>query len=197
MFQIVELTLFSHWASALINDDFSGLSDEEAVIVNDFMIEFDFLYCVDVKDDNHFTNTHDMHGGMAGDCSTFIFHRPFGANEPITPMQKAVAEWLADTDQWDLEYGPEGRYKDLQHGGCISGMADPVTTYADTTAFYAKHQKEIDALLYEAMLNTGATIPQTVSDLWDDEDPLGRCPSNQNLLAWYGWERAADYLMQE
>jgi hypothetical protein len=59
----------------------------------------------------------------------------------------------------------------------------------DTTAFYKKYQDEINELLSESMESMGLyDFSDIFGDKWDKEDPLIRDCSNQNLLAWFGFE---------
>jgi len=61
--------------------------------------------------------------------------------------------------------------------------------YHNTVAFYKKYQDEINKLLSDAMNDSGLyDLSELFGDKWDKEDPLIRDCSNQNLLAWFGFE---------
>lgn len=64
----------AHWASPLINDDYSGLEESEHAEV----IEFLFINketlgsCINVSDDSWFAHSNDAHT-LACDVATFTF----------------------------------------------------------------------------------------------------------------------------
>lgn len=68
-------TLPTHWATALMYGDTSGLDehDEEALLL--VTAGEDLPDCVDVLDDSSFLKYHDAqpYGVLPCDCSTFIF----------------------------------------------------------------------------------------------------------------------------
>jgi len=74
--QFIEVKLYSHWASALINGDYSGLEDEEEGDLNEYLSEeapkHDMFYCVGKADDNHFGRP-DIPAWLPGDISTYTF----------------------------------------------------------------------------------------------------------------------------
>ena len=112
-----------------------------------------------------------------------------------TPLQKHVEEWLNQDHGYDD--GAEGMYRDLSYGGCESGMVGHLIYYGDTVDFYDKHQQEIDTMLAELCDDMGATPAGIFGDKWDASDPLAREVYNKNLLAWFGFEETARYLMEE
>lgn len=73
--ELMELTLPDMWASPLINNDCTGLSDNEHDTFNEFCDnELEGLHCLDVKDDSTFVKYHDAKQyALASDCSTFVF----------------------------------------------------------------------------------------------------------------------------
>jgi hypothetical protein len=117
-------------------------------------------------------------------------------NKATTDLQKAVRKWLKATGK-DYDDGPKGAYHDLAYGGCESGMVGSLIYYHDTVKFYDKHQAEIDAMLAEFCDGCGTTPPGIFGDKWDNTDPLARDTCNKNLLAWFGFEETARYLMEE
>lgn len=73
---LYEFTLPDHWASALINDDWTGIEDpEEEKCILQFLGDNPGLVCVDVRDDSSFVKYHDAadYGVLASNCSIFIF----------------------------------------------------------------------------------------------------------------------------
>lgn len=77
--QIQEYLLPSHWASALINGDYSGYDPEDIANINAFtdsmVREHGKCWCVGVGDDTQFTRYHDASDIMplAADCVEFQF----------------------------------------------------------------------------------------------------------------------------
>ena len=65
----------SHWASALVNDDWFNLEEEEIESLQSFIAnELHDLKCLDVKDDSSFQLPPSYYPWLlAGDYSTFIF----------------------------------------------------------------------------------------------------------------------------
>ena len=47
------------WASALINDDWTGLEDEDESALKAWLEAFEPGYCIDVSDEPFFTKWHD------------------------------------------------------------------------------------------------------------------------------------------
>lgn len=105
---------------------------------------------------------------------------------PTTPLQTAVHNWY----QSEVEDGYTTAIDDLLQHGCQSGMVPGLIYYTDTTAFYLKHQREIQALITELADDCGCSIGDLLRD-WDKSDPFANETSNQNLLAWFGFEETA------
>ena len=111
------------------------------------------------------------------------------ANE--TNLERAARLWMNDKGT-DYSDGWRGAYKDLEYGGCSSGMVSDLIYYNDTKRFYARHRADISTLLFEQLDSTGFDGPGALfGDKWDKEDPLALEQSNQNLLAWFGFEESA------
>ena len=82
--------------------------------------------------------------------------------------------------------------KDLSENGCVSGMVPELVYYGDTEEFYAQHESEIDDLLADSLSEFGYDSPaQFFGDNWDTSDPLANESNNQNLLAWFAFEKIA------
>ena len=75
MAERIEERLPSHWASALINDDWTGLEEEECEGLQSFIAnELNGLNCVDVEGDSSFQLAPSYWPWLlAGHYSTFIF----------------------------------------------------------------------------------------------------------------------------
>ena len=107
-----------------------------------------------------------------------------------TPLERHVRRWI-NMEAKEREDGAAGVYKDLQYGGCQSGLVGHLIYYRDTVRFYRRHMREIDRMLQERVSDTGESIGCLFGDNWDSEDPLARDDSNQNCLAWFAFEEAA------
>jgi exonuclease III len=84
--EVDTITMPAFWATALINDDRTGMSDAEEAAMDAFMqdIEADGWYVVDVvrnddgeADEARFTWSYRLHGGDAngGDVIDYVIHR--------------------------------------------------------------------------------------------------------------------------
>lgn len=92
-------------------------------------------------------------------------------------------------DEWGNYDDKKNIFTDVLHYGCQSGTVGFLIYYHDTIAFYKKYQDEINELLSDSMTNSGLyDLTDLFGDKWDKEDPLIRDCSNQNLLAWFGFE---------
>lgn len=116
--------------------------------------------------------------------------------KPQTGLEQAVAQWLRKRGQ-DYADGAAGAYRDLEYGGCQSGVVGHLVYYHDTVAFYERHKTEINVMLYEMLFSTGLSVSELFGDKWDAADPLALETPNQNLLAWFGFEEAARRLMED
>jgi hypothetical protein len=67
-------TLPSHWGSALINADYSGLNVECEKEINDFIERVQPGYCVGMSEESWFTHSNDAHT-LACDVAEFTFHK--------------------------------------------------------------------------------------------------------------------------
>jgi hypothetical protein len=111
------------------------------------------------------------------------------ANE--TKLERVARVWL-NSRAADYSDGWKGVYKDLEYGGCESGLVGKLIYYNDTTRFYRRHRADINALLTEAMQSSGLkSMTELFGDKWDIDDPLAQNDLNQNLLAWFGFEESA------
>ena len=69
-------TLPTAFASVLINDDWTGCSEEDEEIITTILAnELNSVHCVDVSEETFFCKYHDAkpYGWLADDCSEFFF----------------------------------------------------------------------------------------------------------------------------
>lgn len=73
--ETITYSLPEHWASALINDDATGLSESEHCELLDWLEYYKPGFCVNVSDSHFFTENHDARdfGVLACDCLEFTF----------------------------------------------------------------------------------------------------------------------------
>jgi hypothetical protein len=105
-----------------------------------------------------------------------------------TRLEKNALRWLNDSA--DYKNGATGRFADLMHGGCQSGIVGHLIYSRDCRTFLKRHRDEINALLAEALSECGGTSPAELLRDWDASDPLG-VDVNADKLAWFGFEQAA------
>jgi hypothetical protein len=105
-----------------------------------------------------------------------------------TRLERNALNWLNDSA--DYQDGATGRFKDLMHGGCQSGIVGHLIYSMDCRTFLKRHRDEINKLLGEEIETYGFISPAEYLKDWDREDPLG-LDANADKLAWYGFETAA------
>jgi hypothetical protein len=115
-------------------------------------------------------------------------------NNATTKLESA-AQKIINNHAADYDNGVEGFMKDLNYGGCESGLVGELVYHVDTLKFYKTHKSEINNLLKESMSESGIKDPgQMFGNKWDSDDPLALDTNNQNLLAWFGFEVTAQNL---
>jgi hypothetical protein len=110
-----------------------------------------------------------------------------------TRLERHVQKWINEQAKGYTD-GATGAIHDLMQGGCSSGYASHLIYYRDTVKFFQTHRRDISALLAEMCQNTGQQPSEMFGAAWDKDDPLAQEDSNRNLLAWFGFERAAQIL---
>jgi len=116
--------------------------------------------------------------------------------KPQTKLERHVAKWLRAQAK-DCGDTIQGVYHDLMEGGCRSGMVSHLIYYDHTIKFYRSYRVEINQLLTSAMCDFGSCSPVDIfGDKWDTDDPLACATTNQNLLAWFGFEETARLLCE-
>jgi hypothetical protein len=106
-----------------------------------------------------------------------------------TKLEKAVQR-IINAHAPNYGDGVWGFQRDLEQGGCVSGLVSELIYYADTLPFYRKHKKEIDELVYCLCEETGQH-PADLFTGWEKSDSFAVETHNQNLLAWVGFEETA------
>lgn len=112
-----------------------------------------------------------------------------------TKLEKRVARICKEYAR-SYERGMPAFMEDLQYGGCQSGLIGELIFHTDTLRFYRRYRDEIDTLLKETLSDFGMKAPAELFANWDDDDPLAHEQSNQNLLAWFGFEETATRLFE-
>lgn len=105
-----------------------------------------------------------------------------------TRLERNALNWLNDSA--DYNDGAKGRYKDLMHDGCQSGIVNHLIYSVDCRSFLKRHREEVNDLLGEALEEYGTTNPGDFLKDWDASDPLG-LNINADRLAWFAFETAA------
>lgn len=72
--EVIKYRLPVYWAGALVNGDYTGLSDEEEQKINNFLKQTDG-YPVGVEWETEGFYSHNDANSIAGDCADFIFHK--------------------------------------------------------------------------------------------------------------------------
>ena len=109
-------------------------------------------------------------------------------------IRDEVIEWLAEFK--DEVEEDTVRLRQLAEHGCMSGMVGGLTYYRDTCEFFEKHKLEIQTMLSTDLDDYDASLTDLFPD-WDMGDPLVLDTQNQNLLAWYAFERTASDVLRE
>ena len=71
--ETVNLILPAHWASALVNADYTGLSNREIAEVDTWQNSNTHNSPVDVSRESEFVAFHDAPGVLPADCLTYTF----------------------------------------------------------------------------------------------------------------------------
>ena len=72
--EVIKYRLPVYQAGALVNGDYTGLSDEEEQEINNFLKQTDG-YPVSVEWETEGFYSHNDANSIAGDCADFIFHK--------------------------------------------------------------------------------------------------------------------------
>lgn len=107
-------------------------------------------------------------------------------NAAETDLERAVAEMAGERGEDCAAF-----IEDVLSGGCANGTVGELIYYNDTVTFYRKHKKDIQKLVTELMSDCGeVSLKGLFGDKFDNDDIFCEDFSNQNLLAWFGFEEA-------
>lgn len=114
--------------------------------------------------------------------------------KPQTGLEKATKKILLEnTSGIDVK----AYLKDLFEYGCASGIVCGLIYHWETVSFYKKNKTEIADLLLQVMSKCGVSCPtELFGDTFDADDLLCAKTNNQNLLAWFAFERTAKIISE-
>ena len=102
-------------------------------------------------------------------------------------LTKNVCNYVID--KWHDYDSKKAIFTDVLNYGCQSGIVGSLIYYSDTMKYFEKYREEIASLVYDLMVGTGLySLKELFGDKYDESDPLLQDYTNQNLLAWYGFE---------
>lgn len=110
-------------------------------------------------------------------------------------LKEAAKEWIEE--KIADGYTKQEAIDELMSHGCQSGMVPGLIYYTDTTKFFEEHKAEINELLKDTLWSTGLGTAELFGDKWDTNDPLCMDTTNQNLLAWFGFEETVRAMEDE
>lgn len=110
-------------------------------------------------------------------------------------LKEVAQEWIEE--KIADGYTKQEAIDELMSHGCQSGMVSGLIYYTDTTKFFEEHKDEINALLKDTLWSTGLDTAELFGDKWDTDDPLCMDTTNQNLLAWFGFEETVRAMEDE
>lgn len=114
---------------------------------------------------------------------------------PQNGLEKATKKILLENTS-DID--AKAYLKDLFQYGCISGIVNGLIYYWETMSFFKKNKIEIADLLLEVMFNYGVSCPSELfGDEFDTDDFLCVKTNNQNLLAWFAFEKTAKTIAEK
>ena len=110
-------------------------------------------------------------------------------------LKEVAQEWIEE--KIADGYTKQEAIDELMAHGCQSGIVSGLIYYADTTKFFEDHKGEINKLLKDTLWSTGLDTAELFGDKWDTDDPLCMDTTNQNLLAWFGFEESVRALGED
>lgn len=114
--------------------------------------------------------------------------------DPASKLEKRV-QAIINRMGGEYDEGVVRAMEDVRYGGCSSGIVPDLIYNTDTVKFYRAYRNEINALLAEDCREMGQAPQDMLAGGWDNDDPLALEQSNQNLLAWYGFETVVNIFM--
>lgn len=107
-------------------------------------------------------------------------------------LEEVVLAEIVEEIETCYENREEEFFEDLFRNGCISGMVSSLVYYTETQKFFKEHSEEINEMISETINSIGCdSLTGIFGDKFDKEDFLCLEQSNQNLLAWFGFEETA------
>lgn len=116
--------------------------------------------------------------------------------ESKNDLEKEVYNYIIDS--WKDYNDKKAIITDVLDHGCASGIVGSLIYYTDTMRFYSTYKDQINELLYNLMECCGIWELQKIfGRRFDEEDPLCLDATNQNLLAWFGFEETLRNIANE
>lgn len=110
-------------------------------------------------------------------------------------LRDAVIDYVLKS--WDDYENKEDIFLDVKRQGYHSRIVRNLFPYSRTEEFYNKHKREINALLFETMWETGLSPLEIFGDEWLETDPLCLGTNNQNLLVRFGFVERLTFIGYE
>ncbi|MDD4815522.1 MAG: hypothetical protein PHQ62_00055 [Clostridia bacterium] len=102
-------------------------------------------------------------------------------------LTKKVCNYVIE--KWQDYDDKSNIFTDVLKYGCQTGVVSELIYYSDTTKFFKTYREEIASLIYDLMVGTGLySMKDLFGKKYDEADPLVSDITNQNLLAWFGFE---------
>ena len=112
-----------------------------------------------------------------------------------SPLTKAICDFVIR--RWHDYTDKKRIFTEVLSHGCVSGCVAELIYYSQTTAFYERHPREINAMISESMREVEAQSPKDMFREWEESDYFAEGVNNQNLLAWYGFEKTLWRIAQQ
>jgi len=87
--------------------------------------------------------------------------------------------------------------RDVTEHGCTNGIVGKMIYLKDTIPFYERHKQEIWQRVVDCLDEGGLGGPAELFPSWDNNDLAALQTSNQNLLAWFGFEAACESILAQ
>lgn len=147
MIKTVNYMLPTWCACPLINNDCSGISEEEEQTLDEWLAsmscEGETFYCVGVSEETHFTNIHGLFSGVS-DCASFTFQTGICNEQEKEFITQALETLLWSETMTDEEGECLGNYRDNYNVSDIKkGFPEFVNDCVD---FIEANQELLDSL---------------------------------------------------
>jgi hypothetical protein len=101
-------------------------------------------------------------------------------------LELLVARWSARLAS-DHDGDAAGALRDLNYGGCISGVVGGMIYYRDTCRFYERNKEWIWEALQQRADDYGGSLAENVAQVMGE---AGNLDQFENNLAWFAFEWA-------